>query len=186
MANYNQFKKHAMIFAKNKKQRIIIERIEDRYYISEGFTMLRTPSVFYDVLIRPLSPLFLPLENGQKATRRPGEILAEIEPGTTREFADIFTRYSCETPATVTPFMYAPVQDQKINIRLVDVGGKLVQYNDGYISAIMEYADSFKASAERFPVLKWEDEAGTGCLILPVNNKPCFAAMDDLREVLRK
>lgn len=149
MANYNQFKKHAMIFAKNKKQRIIIERIEDRYYISEGFTMLCVPSVFYDVLIRPLSPLFLPLENGQKAIRRPGE-------------------------------------DQKINIRLMDVGGKLVQYNDGYISAILEYADSFKASADRFPVLKWEDGAGTGCIILPVNNKPCFAALDELREVLRK
>lgn len=186
MANYNQFKKHAMIFAKNKKQRIIIERIEDHYYISEGFTMLCVPYVFYDVLIRPLSPLFLPLENGQKATRRPGEDLAQIDPEPAGSFANIFAQYSCENPATVTPFMYAPIQNHKINIRFVNVAGKLVQYNDDYISAAMEYADSFKATADRFPVLKWENEAGAGCIILPVNNEPCFAAMDDLREVLWK
>ena len=186
MANYNKFKKHAMIFAKNRRQRIMIERIDDRYYITEGHTMLCVPTVFYDVMLRPLSPLFLPLENGQKAARRPGDDLAEIDQGAAGELASIFARFDSKSPATVTPFLYAPIEDQKTNIRLVNVDGRLVQYDDGYISAAMEYADSFKATAEHFPALKWEDEAGTGCLILPVRNPPGLSALDDLREVLRK
>lgn len=185
MATYNNYKKHAMIFAKNKKQKIIITRENDCYYIANGYTMLKLPAVYYDVLLRPLSPLFLQLENGQKAIRRPGEELPEITVDAP-DLANIFSRFKCENPVNITDFLYDPIGNKNAAIRLVEINWKFHQYNDGYISAAMEYADSFTASADRFPVLKYENEMGVGCLIMPVNNKPCFEAIGNLREAMTK
>lgn len=185
MATYNNYKKHAMIFAKNKKQKIIITRENDCYYISEGCTMLKLPAVYYDVLIRPLSPLFLQLENGQKAIRRPGEELPEMDVAAA-DLANIFSRFECENPVNITDFIYDPIGNKNAAIRLTDINGKFCQYNNDYISAAMEYADSFMASYDRFPVLKYENEMGVGCLIMPVNNTACNEAMGNLMGVIRK
>lgn len=185
MATYNNYKKHAMIFAKNKKQKIIITRENDCYYITDGYTMLKLPAVYYEVLLRPLSQLFLQLENGQKAIRRPGEELPEIDPGAA-ELANIFSRFKCENPVNITDFLYDPIGNKKAAIRLAEINWKFHQYNDGYISAAMEYADSFTASADRFPVLKYENEIGVGCLIMPVNNTTCNNAIGNLKEAMRK
>lgn len=185
MATINLYKKHALLFAKNKKQRIIIQRENDCYYISEGFTMLKLPAVYYDVLIRPLSPLFLQLENGQKAIRRPGEELPEMDVGAA-DLANIFSRYKCENPVNITDFLYDPIGNKNAAIRLAEIDWKFHQYNDGYISAAMEYADSFTASNDRFPVLKYENEMSVGCLIMPINNKPCSEAIGNLREAMTK
>lgn len=185
MATYNNYKKHAMIFTKNKKQKIIITRENDSYYISEGYTMLKLPAVYYDVLLRPLSPLFLQLENGQMAIRRPGEELPEIDPGAAN-LANIFSLWKCENPVNITDFVYDPIGNKKAAIRLTEINGKFYQYNYDYISAAMEYADSFTASADRFPVLKYENEMGVGCLIMPVNNQHCNDAISNLKEAMRK
>lgn len=185
MATYNNYKKHAMIFAKNKKQKIIITRENDCYYISEGFTMLKLPAVYYDVLIRPLSPLFLTLENGQKAIRRPGEELPEMDMGVA-SLENIFSRFKCENPVNITDFVYDPIGNKKAAIRLTEINGKFHQYNDDYISAALEYADSFTASADRFPVLKYENDMGAGCLIMPINNQACNEAIYNLKEAMRK
>lgn len=185
MATYNNYKKHAMIFAKNKKQKIIITRENDHYYISEGYTMLKLPAVYYDVLLRPLSPLFLQLENGQKAIRRPGEELPEIDPGTA-DLANIFSRYKCENPVNITDFLYNPIGNKKAAIRLVEINWNFQQYNDDYISAAVEYADSFTASPDRFPILKYENEMGVGCLIMPINNQACNEAICNLKGAMRK
>ena len=185
MATYNSYKKHAMIFAKNKKQKIIITRENDCYYISEGCTMLKLPAVYYDVLIRPLSPLFLQLENGQKAIRRPGEELPEIDPGAA-SLENIFSRFKCENPVNITDFLYDPIGNKRAAIRLAEINWKFQQYNDDYISAAMEYVDIFTASDDRFPVLKYENEMGVGCLIMPVNNTTCGNAIGNLKEAMRK
>ena len=185
MATYNNYKKHAMIFAKNKKQKIIITRENDCYYVSEGYTMLKLPAVYYDVLIRPLSPLFLQLENGQKAIRRPGEELPEMDVGAA-DLANIFSRYKCENPVNITDFLYDPIGNKNAAIRLAVINRNFYQYNDNFISAAMEYADSFTASGDRFPVLKYEDDIGVGCLIMPISNKPCLDAIANLREAMTK
>lgn len=185
MATYNSYKKHAMIFAKNKKQKIIITRENDCYYISEGFTIFKLPAVYYDVLLRPLSPLFLQLENGQKAIRRPGEELPEIDMSIA-SLENIFSRFKCENPVNITDFIYDPIGNKNAAIRLAEINGKFYQYNDGYISAAMEYADSFTASADRFHVLKYENEIGVGCLIMPINNAQCNNAIGNLKEAMRK
>ena len=185
MATINLYKKHAMLFAKNKKQRIVITRENDCYYITDGFTMLKLPAVYYDVLIRPLSPLFLQLENGQKAIRKPAEELPEIDL-TAPTLADIFNRYKCENPVNITDFVYDPIGNKYAAIRMVEINWNFYQYNDTFMGAALEYAAEFKASGDRFPALKYEDDMGVGCLILPINNAKCNDSMANLREAMRK
>lgn len=176
MANHNIFKKHCNLFIKNKKQNVLIERYNDNYYISDGFTLLRVPDFIYNVAVRPLSPMFVPLENKQGAVRRAGEILPEIKAGHCTTLHDCFTRYEATQAAEITPFVYNPVNDSKVYIRLVNLqNGKPMTYNDIYIEAVLEYCGTLSATADRFPVLKWEDPNGTACMVLPVNNKPCFS-----------
>lgn len=189
MANRNIFKKHCNLFIKNKKQNVLIERYDDNYYISDGFTLLRVPEFIYNCSVRPLSPMFIPLENGQGAIRRPGETLPDIKPGhRTTTLHDCFTKYEAINPVTVTPFVYNPVNDPKMFIRLVTLhDNRPMCYNDYYMEAIHEYCGVLTATADRFPALKWEDPTNrTACMVLPVNAKPCFAALNDLVEVLKK
>ena len=185
MATTNLYKKHATLFVKNKKQRTVITRENDCYYITDGFTMLKLPAVYYDVLIRPLSPLFLHLENGQKAIRKPGEELPEID-FTAPNLADIFSRYKCENPVNITDFIYDPIGNKYAAIRMVEISWNFHQYNDAFIAAALEYAAAFKASGDRFPVLKYEDDMGVGCLIMPINNANCNESMANLKEAMRK
>ena len=185
MATINLYKKHALLFAKNKKQRIIIQRENDCYYITDRFTMLKLPAVYYDVLIRPLSPLFLQLENGQKAIRKPGEELPEIDL-TTPSLADIFSKYKCENPVNITDFVYDTIGNKFAAIRMVEINWNFYQYNDTFISAAMEYAGSFTASDDKFPVIKYEDDMSVGCLIMPINNTKCYESMANLKEAMRK
>ena len=185
MATTNLYKKHAMLFAKNKKQRIIITRENDCYYIAEGFTMLKLPAVYYDVLIRPLSPLFLQLENGQKAIRKPGEDLPEIDL-TTPNLADIFSKCKCENHVNITDFVYDPIGNKCAAIRMVEINWNSYQYNDTFLASTLEYAVEFKASDGRFPILKYEDDVGVGCLIMPINNAKCNESMANFKEAMRK
>ena len=185
MATTNLYKKHAMLFAKNKKRRIIIQRENDCYYITDRSTMLKLPAVYYDILIRPLSPLFLQLENGQKAIREPGEELPEIDL-TAPNLADIFSKYKCENPVTITDFIYNPIGNKYAAIRMVEINWNFCQYNDTFMGAALEYAAEFKASGDRFPVLKYEDDMGVGCLIMPINNTNCNESMANFKEAMRK
>ena len=185
MATINLYKKHALLFVKNKKQRIIIQRENDCYYITDGCTMLKLPAVYYDVLIRPLSPLFLQLENGQKAIRKPGEELPEIDL-TAPSLADIFSKYKCEIPVNITDFVYDPIGNKYSAIRMIEINWNFYQYNDTFIASAREYAIEFKASDGRFPALKYVDDIGVGCLIMPINNTKCNESMANLKEAMRK
>ena len=185
MGTTNLYKKHAMIFAKNKKQKIIITRENDCYYITDKSTMLKIPAVYYDVLIRPLSPLFQQLKNGQKAIRKPGEELPELDL-TAPNLADIFHIYKCENPVNVTDFLYDPIGNKYAAIRMVEINWNFYQYNANFISATMDYAGNFTASNDRFPVLKYEDDMGVGCLIMPINNSKCNESFANFKEAIRR
>ena len=74
----NIFKKHLQIFIKST-QRTVIQRADDIYYISDGYTLLRLPDWLYNAEVRPVSPIFPALENGQSATRQAGAPLAELD-----------------------------------------------------------------------------------------------------------
>lgn len=174
----NQFKKHLDIFVKNKRQTVLIERKDDFYYISEGFTLLRLPAVYYEVLARPVNPLFIHLENGQCATRQPRETLPELNPGKIGQLVNIWDRTKAENPAKLSRVI---VETDTGHARAVNVGKKIMLYNETYITAMREYCgDDIHATADRFPVLKWEDPTGTGCMVLGINNA---AALDSIRIV---
>ena len=185
MATTNLYKKHATLFVKNKKQRIVTTRENDCYYIADGFTMLKLPAVYYEVLIRSLSPLFLQLENGQKAIRKPGEELPEID-CCAPDLANLYSKYKCENPVNITDFVYDPIGNKSAAIRMVEINRNFYQYNDTFIAAALEYAVEFKSSGDRFPVLKYEDDMGVGCLIMPINNTKCNESIANLKEAMRK
>ena len=147
--------------------------------------MLKLPAVYYDVLLRPLSQLFLQLENGQKAIRKPGEELPEID-YCAPDLANIYTKYKCENPINITDFIYDPIRNKYAAIRIVEINWNFYQYNDTFIAATLEYAVEFKASGDRFPVLKCEDDMGVGCLIMPINNAKCNESIANLKEAMRK
>lgn len=181
-ATKNPYKKHAMVFVKNKERTIIVERTGDNIYISEGFSMLRIPYIYYEFYIRPLSPLFVALEDGQKATRE-GKSEIPTVGYSDGSLARIFDNANATLDTTVTPFLY-DASECAHNIRLVQVGNRLAQYNDTYLSAAMEYAIAFNATNDRHPVLKFEDEIGVDCIIMAVNNKSCNADLETLRKFL--
>ena len=184
MVTHNLYKKHAMLFVKNKKQKIIITRENDCYYITDLYTMLKLSAVYYDVLIRPLSTVFIQLENGQKAIRNPGEELPEIDL-TAPNLADIFNLYKCENPVNITDFVYHPIGNKYAAIRMVEINRNFYQYNGKFIDAALEYAEEFMASGDRFPVLKYEDDMGVGCLIMPINNAKCNESIANIKEAMR-
>lgn len=174
----NPYKKHLDTFVKNKNQRVLIERHDDYYFISEGFTILRLHAVYYETFARPVNSMFIPLENGQQAKRQPGEPLPEIQPGTADTCKKVWTMTKAINDAKLTPIIYETDNGQ---CRIVKTGNKMMMYNEKYINAIRQYCnDEIKCTADRYPVLKWEGAAGDGCIILGVNNR---AAWDNLRKV---
>ena len=181
-ATKNPYKKHAMVFVKNNKMRIVVERTGDNYYISEGFSMLRIPYVFYEILIHPLNPMFVKLEDGQKAIREAGREFPTIG-CSDGSLARIFDNTKATLETTVTCFLYDD-PDYNRNLHLVNVGKRLVAYNDEFLRATMEYATAFNATNDRNPVLKFEDEIGVGCIIMPVNSESFAAALETLRKFL--
>ena len=174
----NLYKKHLDTFIKNKNQRILIERHDNFYYISEGFTILRLPAVYYEVFARPVNPMFIVLENGQQAKRQPGEKLPEILPGTADTCKKVWDTTEAINSAKLTPVIME-IDDKQC--RIVKTGNKMMMYNERFIAAVRQYCgDDMKCTSDRFPVLKWEGAAGDGCIILGVNNR---AAWDNLRKV---
>lgn len=179
----NQFKKHLSVFVKNTALRVIIERVGDFYYISDSYTMLRLPAVYYAVMARPVSPLFVELQENTHARRNPGEMLPEVQSGHA-SLAAIWERTKADQGATVTRLSYDD-QDDKKRLRYVITGGRPVVYNDAYIMAAFEYCGGFSATADRFPVLKYDGKDGTGCIIMPVNSLSAREALSDLIGVVK-
>ena len=171
----NIFKKHLSILAK-KSAKLVINREGDAYYICDGFTMLKMPAIYYETYARPVSSAFIPLEAGQSAIKQPGDIMPKLS-APTYNTSRIFDGHVAKLAAYITDLMC--LSEGKKTIRFVSISGsKIAMYNHDYICAVLEYADTekFRATADRFPVLKWEDpDMGLGCLVMPVNNPRALA-----------
>lgn len=184
----NIFKKHLTCFIKNKKGKVVINRVSDLYYICDGFTMLRVPVDVYNSCIRTESPIFCPLENEQHATREAREPLATVSPYKSTAMADIFNRTQATQPAALLHWVYDDPAHYKHPLRAVQVAGKVISFDSRYTDAISEYAalDALGASADRHPVIKWADtDSGLGCLVMPVNSDHFRSALADLVEVVK-
>ena len=187
MANSNVFKKYLNLFVKNKSGKVVIQRDNDLYYICDGYIMLRLPAVFYTAYARTLSPMFIELENGQSATKQPRDILPTLDPPS-KSMVKIFLDTDATNAATITRLFY--ITDEKKMLRYVQTGEKKISlFNDQYISAALDFVpvDQFRATADRFPVLKWTDtDYQTGVLIMPVNKAAALDHVCNVAEVLRK
>lgn len=176
----NMFKKHLAIFAK-KSAKLVIHREADVYYVCDGFTMLKMPAIYYEVYARPVASAFIPLESGQCAIRAQGEALPKLS-APTYDCAKIFNGHSAKLAANITDLMC--LGEGKRTIRFVTVADKKVAtYNNDYINAVLEYAnkDTFRATEDRFPVLKWEnEELQLGFLIMPINNARAVQNLSDV------
>lgn len=177
----NYYKKHLNIFIKGKNP-LHLQREEDLYYITDGYTILRLNAVEYTMFAQAYNPVFIPLENGQRATKQLTEILPKLNPSG----MDIkkFFPEEMNIPVKVTPFEYLD-SENKTRISIVQAGNRLVTYNAAYIEAASEYTGrKFSVhKLEKFPVLGYSDDVGTGCAIMPIN-KPEVA--DDLEFLFRK
>ena len=186
MANTNIFKKHLTIFAK-KSKKLVIHRVNDIYYICDGYTMLKIPAIHYEVYARPVSSVFIPLENDQSADRSAGELLPKIF-APSYNAANIFESHKAEKPAIITDLLHLGEGKKVMRFFTVD-NEKVAIYNNDYINAVLEYAnsDKFMATSDRFPVLKWEDMGlDIGCLVMPINNAVALGNLAYVGGILKK
>jgi hypothetical protein len=186
MSNTNIFKKHLSIFDK-KSVKLVINRENDVYYICDGYTMLKMPAIHYEVYARPVSPAFIPLEDGQCAIRAAGDVLPKIS-APSYNAANIFNGHKADEPALITDLLH--LGEGKKVMRFVNVNNdKIAIYNNDYINAVMEYAvsDKFNATSDRFPVLKWENaDMQLGCLVMPINNATALGNLAYIGGILKK
>ena len=182
----NPYKEHLRIFAKNTAQNVLIQRDNGVYYISDGFTMIRLSSGQYELFAVPISPLYIPLEDGQSVIRRRGEKLPEPNPGGAYVLRDMWEKTQAQIPAKITSLLTESRDGNKL-MRYVHIGGNIHIYNDDYIFAMRQYCgENVFATADRFPVLKWEDTAtGAGCIVLPINNPAARDTVVKIAEVIK-
>lgn len=183
----NPYKQHLRIFAKNSYQSVLIERHDGIYYISDGFTMLKIPAGHYELFAVPVNQLYIVLEDEQSAIRRRGEKLPELKPGHDRTLLNVWEKTQARIPAKITRLLTESTQGDKL-LRYVHIGDGIHLYNDDYIFAMRQYCgENVLATAERFPVLKWEDPVtAAGCIILPVNNPAARDTVVKIAEVIKK
>ena len=184
----NPYKEHLRIFAKNAYQNVLIQRDNGFYYISDGFTMIRLSARHYELFAAPVNQqLYIMLEDGQSVIRRRGEKLPEPNPGSAHVLRDIWKKTQAQIPAKVTRLLVENSDGDKL-MRCAHVGDEIHLYNDDYIFAIRQYCgENVLATADRFPVLKWEDtETGTGCIVLPINNPAARDTVVKIAEVIKK
>lgn len=183
----NPYKQHLRIFYKNTAQNVCIQRDNGVYYISDGFTMIKLPAERYELFAVPVNPLYIPLQDGQSVIRRRGEKLPEPNPGNVHMLRDIWEKTQAQIPAKITRLLVENSSGDKL-MRYVRIGDNIHIYNDDYIFAIRQYCgENVFATAERFPVLKWEDPAMvTGCLVLSVNNSAARDTVVKIAEVIKK
>lgn len=178
----NMYKKHCDIFVKSAKRKDIhIQRENGAYYITDGYTVLTVPAVYYDNFIRPLNAIFTPLQDGEKAIKRTNSAFTEIDPGAW-DIKHIFEITTTETPVQILPLAFHG--ENKAEYQLAKVNSRVLCFNAAYMAATAEYlcGEPFTAGGGRWPTIKAESTFG-GCLVLPCN---CREKLSELLEVLQE
>lgn len=169
MAAKNIYKKHVKVLTEElaKGKNMVIERKGDYVIISEGYTMLKVWIYNYNVYIRPLDPAhFILIEDGEKILWRG----SSLEPEKSKELSmfRIFEETKTDKECKLTGFLID--DDISCNgrmLRLCSIGNVVTTFNEKYIKAIREYCGEMRGHSKYSPI-KWEDEIGNGCLVLPV------------------
>lgn len=168
MAAKNPYKKHIKIFTDTlaKGQNIVVERKGDSVFICDGYTMLKVWIYNYNVYIRPLDIAHFPkMEDGQCIKWSGSALEPEWrEPSMARTFEMAEADKECK----LTAFLIDDDASCKGRLlRLCVVANTPIAFNEQYIKAVREYCGDMKGHSKYSPI-KWEDDIGNGCLVLPV------------------
>lgn len=151
----NMYKAHCNLFIRaTKGGRLSLQREAGYYYITDGPTLLKVPAPMYDEYIRPLSPLFIPLKDGERATKqRTGNFMELDQSGF--DAKHIYDTTNAETPVQILPVKLC--HDGK-DLQLVTDEKHVWAYNAAYIAAIKDYIGAAKvfAGAGKYPAIKSE------------------------------
>lgn len=159
----NPYKKHLSCILKNASTRkLYLQRSDDFYYISDGFSILRLSRYLYELLAMPVDWRLVPLEAGQCATSSSGA-RTEATPGG----VDLMRFFDGAggAPVLLSPVFY---NDGKKQRRILLCGGRPVAYDAEYVTAILSYAtvERLRAGGGKYPAL-YADEPAHGCVVLP-------------------
>lgn len=165
----NIYKKHAKALEKGaKKNRLWLQRSDNTYYITDGCSMLKVPASVYDYYIRPVSPIFIPLEDGQKSVKSVCDVLPVLSDDGL-DPKEIFETYSKNTASCRLTKFIVDTKDS-VDCCIAIVNKKPVAYNRVWMEAIFDYAtpNLIRASDMRWPAMVYDNaEAGVGAVIMP-------------------
>lgn len=142
MAAKNPFKKHASILLKSKNgfNGLTIERHENTYYIADGFTMLKIESPFYEVYFKPVSELYITLEDNYQIKYKVG--YAPIL-GRGDSLKHCFEHFYPHENVSNVEFTSVIVSCANGLVRIAKIHNKIAAFNNDFYEAVLSYARAF-------------------------------------------
>lgn len=164
----NPYKKHVAILLQAAKHcKILMQRVGDAVYITEGGTALRLVYPLYEEFVRPLGVIFPPLADGEFAVKSPGDNFATVS----RDGCDLARIFARNFTEAAEPLNLYIKLSGGMN-QIISTGHKLFAYNVDYIEAVRNYlpTEQFTATADRWPILFVESDY-SAAIILPINDR---------------
>lgn len=177
MATKNPFKGTVKALLSKTESRIalVIERKDGKYYLTNGTMLLMVDIPTYDSFLRPLSPMFIPLMDGQRASTENTKELPKIDEGDELVFYKTYSGNvkSEHERATATGFYYTVKAGMG---ELWKCGDELACFNTKCSEPFRELLEFYKGSPRSSGSwnsgIHFEDEQERcGMFILPVAYK---------------
>lgn len=175
MASKNNFKGVSKALL-SKTGTFIIERKDEKYYITNGQMILMLDELTYDNLLRPLSPMFIQLADGQVARTEAKNELPKVD-----KENRIFV---CETYKSCVKDEHGYVKTigfyYKANGKMLEIfecGNELATFDTKYSEPFVELATLYGETpkgAGTWNSSIYFDGGQCGMLILPVNYEQNF------------
>lgn len=169
----NVFKKQVAVF-KNaaKKGSVFFQCAGGEVFVSNGHLIFHVPYVWYSEFFRPAGPIFPDMEDGARWIKRPSSTLPVLDP-TAPDLLALWQREASQTKqrATLLPLTLHG-DGEKPDLRLVNIGRRVVGYQAAYVEAALEWCGTVEwsgAATGKWPAISCDNVAGV--LILPVNDQ---------------
>ena len=166
----NPFAKNAKLFAKSEQ--LYISRKNENVFLSDGHIIVRISVAAYDLYFRPVSGVFLSMEDGEKAEKRNNQALPEklaFAFDVSKAFDEMKTKTYEYVNASAFLMEYID-NKKKILHRMLTGSGFYVSINNLYYELCEELnINTFKSEGKSTaPVIAETDFCNYGIAILPV------------------
>lgn len=159
-----------------KSMRLHLQRVTDQdgrdfVYITDAFLLLKMPYVLYEIAFRPISPLYIELKPGDRASldANSNKALPEVTP-TGIDLADYWGKFGRNAAATVTP-MKRELQEAHGDARIITYGAEnnIMAIDEKYYAVIRELHHKTAQTAGRVSGVCFTDgEFEIDAVIMPV------------------